>query len=205
MADEPVQGGSDGELLPGNADFERAIAQGEFDYAKARFIKSFETERSARFWEQASRQRLKLREEINNLQIVTRARHQTAVEHAREYGSILPHRVGKTWIQPPATFESIGEFHGAARAYKRAAHSAKEYLEARSLFIKRRDALLAFEEKLRQRLDDREAVLLKQLDTPRSLKAALMLDPLLNLSYQKLQALRADLPDEPLEDGLGDL
>ena len=202
MNDETGPGGSDGELDPGNADFERALAQGEYDYAKARFIKSFETERSARFWEQASKQRGKLREEINNLRLVTISRHQTAVEHAREYGSILPHRVGKTWIQPPAPFESL---EGAARAYKRAAQAAKEYLEARMLFIKRRDQLLAYEEKLRQTLDDREAVLLKQLDSPRSLKAALMLDPLLNLSYQKLKALRADLPDEPLEDGLGDV
>ncbi len=202
MNDEAGPGGSDGELVPGNADFERALAQGEFDYAKARFIKSFETERSARFWEQASKQRLKLREEINNLRLVTVSRHQTAVEHARAYGAILPNRVGKTWIQPPAAFENAD---GAGRAYKRAAQSAKEYLEARSLFIKRRDALLAFEEKLRQRLDDREAVLLKQLDSPKSLKAALMLDPLLNISYQKLRALRAELPDEPLEDGLGDL
>jgi hypothetical protein len=193
---------SDGELVPGTADVERQLAQGEYDYAKARFIKSFETERSARFWEQASRQRQKLRDEINNLRLVTVARHETAVEHARAYGLILPNRVGKNWIQPPAAFENID---GASRAYKRAAHSAKEYLEARMLFIKRRDQLLMFEEKLRQRLDDREAVLLQQLESPRMLKAALMLDPLLNLSYQKLKALRADLPDEPVEDGLADL
>jgi hypothetical protein len=202
LNDDAGPGGSDGERTPGTADIDRQLAEGEYDYAKARFIKSFETERSARFWEQASRQRAKLREEINNLRLVTVSRHETAVEHARAYGAILPHRVGKTWIQPPATFESVD---GAARAYKRAAHSAKEYLEARMIFIKRRDQLIMFEEQLRKRLDDRESVLLSQLDSPRMLKAALMLDPLLNMSYQKLQALRADLPDQPIEDGLGDL
>jgi hypothetical protein len=194
------------ELLSGQEDLDRAIAQGEYDFAKTRFVRSLDSERLTRLIEKAAKQRVRLREEIENLRVLTRARHETAVERARAYGEILPHRVGKTWIQPPAAFEKIGEFYGADRSYKRAAHAAKEYVEARELLVKRRDQLIALETELRQKLDDREAALLRQLDSPRSLRAALALDPLLNLSYQKLQALRDDLGAEaPVEDGIGDL
>jgi hypothetical protein len=184
---------------------DRAIAQGAFDFAKTRFVRSLDAERNSRLLEKAGKERSRLHDEIVNLRLVTRDRHETALEHARAYGSVLPHRVGKTWIQPPASFEKLGQFFGAERLYKRAARAAKEYIEARELLMKRRDQLNALEEDLRTRLEDREAVLLDQLESPRSLRIARQLDPLLDTSYQKLQALRDDFTDPPVEDGLGDL
>ena len=89
--------------------------------------------------------------------------------------------------------------------YKQAARSAKEYVEARELLVKRREQVLALEAELRQRLDRREAALLSQLDSPRSLRAALLMDPLLNISYQKLKALKDDLAQPGVADGIGDL
>ncbi len=197
--------GDDAELLPGQPEFERAIAQGEYDYARTRFVRSLDHDRVMRVIERAAAQRTQLRAEIDNLRVLTRARHETAVEHARDYAAVLPHRVGKTWIQPPAAFEKIGEFYGSDRLYKRAARSAKEYVEAREVLVKRRDQLISLEEELRHRLDQREAALLNQLESPRSLKAALMLDPLLNLSYQKLKALKEELQAPGASDGIGDL
>jgi hypothetical protein len=197
--------GSAPELLPGQPEFDRSIAQGEFDYARTRFVRSLDHDRVQRLIERAAAQRLKLREEIENLRVLTRTRHETALQHARAYGAVLPHRVGKTWIQPPAAFEKIGEFYGSDRLYKQAARSAKEYVEARELLVKRRDQLIALEGELRRRLDLREASLLSQLDSPRSLRAALMMDPLLNISYQKLKALKADLGTSGVVDGIGDL
>jgi hypothetical protein len=196
---------SDSELLPGQPEFERAIAQGEFDYARTRFVRSLDHDRVQRVIQRVAAQRLKLREEINNLRLLTRSRHETAVEHARAYGAILPHRVGKTWIQPPAAFEKIGEFYGTDRLYKQAARSAKDYVEAREVLVKRREQLYNLEEELRNRLDQREAALLHQLESPRSLQAALIMDPLLNLSYQKLKALKAELQAPDSVDGIGDL
>lgn len=184
---------------------DRAIAQGAFDFAKTRFVRSLDAERNARLVEKAGKERARLHDEIVNLQLVTRERHQTALECARAYGSVLPHRVGKTWIQPPASFEKLGQFFGAERLYKRAARAAKEYAEARELLLKRRDQLNALEADLRARIEDREAVLLGQLDSPRSLRIARRLDPLLDTSYQKLQALRDDFSEPHVEDGLGDL
>jgi hypothetical protein len=197
--------GSEPELLPGQPAFERSIAQGEYDYARTRFVRSLDHDRVAHLIERAAAQRLKLREEIENLRVLTRARHETALTHARAYGSVLPHRVGKTWIQPPAAFEKIGEFYGSDRLYKQAARSAKEYVEAREILVKRRDQLIALEDELRRRLDQRETALLAQLDSPRSLRAALMMDPLLNISYQKLKALKDDLAQPGAADGIGDL
>jgi hypothetical protein len=130
-------------------------------------------------------------------------RHETAVEHARAYGAILPHRVGKTWIQPPAHTEKAGHFYGSERFYKQAARAAKEYVEIRDLLAKRREELITMEADLRQALDDREAALIRQMESPRGLQTALQRDPLLNIAYKNLQALREELRGSV--DGLGNL
>jgi len=183
---------STGESFPGEADFNREIARGEFEIAKTRFVRTLDAERFAGLINVAAKHRSRLTDEIGNLRHAARERHQTALEHARAYGSVLPHRVGRFSIQPPAAYERFGEFHGADRLYERAVRAAKEYSEVRELLVKRRDQLKALERKLRARLDDREAVLLGQLESPRSLRIARQLDPLLDRSYQKLQALVGD-------------
>ena len=205
MTDKGGDGAWDSELLPGQPEFDRAIAQGEFDYARTRFVRSLDADKISTLIERATIQRKRLRAEIDNLRLLARARHETAVGDARAYGEILPHRVGKTWIQPPAGLELVGEYYGADKAYKRAARSAKDYVEIRELLVKRREQLLAFENELRRRLDRREEALLHQLDSPGSLKVALKLDPLLNLAYEKLKSLRQDLQAPGNDDGIGDL
>jgi hypothetical protein len=190
------------ELLPGQPGFEEMLAQGQYDFAKTRFVRTLTGDGVARIVEHAATRRAKLRAEIDNLRALVRMRHEAAVEHARAYGTILPHRVGKTWIQPPTHSERVGQFHGSDRFYKQAARAAKEYVEIRDLLAKRREQLVTMESDLRQALDDREAALIRQMESPRGLQSALQRDPLLNVAYQKLQALRADL-QRPV-DGLGD-
>ncbi len=189
---------------PGQPAFERDMAQGAYEFARSRFVRTVTGNDVAHIVEHAARQRTKLREEIENLRRVARDRHEAALADARAYGSILPHRVGKTWMQPPAALEKLGMFYGSERFYKRAVRSAKEYTEARDLFVKRRQQLYQLEAELRQQLDDREAALLRQLESPRSFQTALQRDPLLNSAYQKLKALQVDLADAPVENGLGD-
>jgi hypothetical protein len=193
-----------GELLPGQAGFEEAIAQGQYDFAKTRFVRSLTGDGVARVVEHAAARRAKLRAEIDNLRALVRSRHEAAVEHARAYGEILPHRVGKTWIQPPGQMEKVGSFHGADRFYKRAEKAAKEYVEVRDILVKRREQLIKMEEDLRVALDSREAALIRQMESPRGLQSALQRDPLLNVAYQKLKALREELQTPPA-DGVGDL
>lgn len=205
MSDERDELGTFGELLPGQPGFEKALAQGEYDFAKTRFVRSVTADGVARVVEHAAERRAKIRAEIDNLRTVVRARHEVAVEHARAYAQILPHRVGKTWLQPPSQLEKVGAFHGSDRFFKRAEKAAKEYVEARDLLVKRRDQLLSMEADLRHALDDREAALIRQMESPRGLKAALQRDPLLNVAYRKLKALRDDLAGEQPADGLGDL
>jgi hypothetical protein len=205
VKDEADELGVYGELLPGQPGFERTLAQGEYEFARTRFVRTASFDGVARIVERASQQRARLRAEIDNLRVLTRSRHETAVEHARAYAAILPHRVGKTWIQPPAAFEKVGEFYGSDRFYKQAARSAKEYVEARDLLIKRREQLIELEEDLRHKLDEREASLLRQLDSPRGLQIALQRDPLLKIAYDKLRALRDDLQGSGADDGIGDL
>jgi hypothetical protein len=202
VPDEP--GGDFGELLPGQAGFEEAIAQGQYDFAKTRFVRTLTGDGVARVVEHAAARRAKLRGEIDNLRALVRSRHEAAVEHARAYGEILPHRVGKTWIQPPGQMEKVGSFHGSDRFYKRAEKAAKEYVEVRDILVKRREQLVKMEEDLRVALDSREAALIRQMESPRGLQSALQRDPLLNVAYQKLKALREDL-QRPAADGLGDL
>lgn len=196
MSEPPGDAGAD-ELLPGQPGFERAIAQGAYDFAKTRFVRAVTGEGVARIVEQASQRRAKLRGEIDQLRTLVRARHELAVEHARAYGQILPHRVGKTWIQPPAQFEKVGAAFGADRFYKRAVKAAKEYVEVRDILVKRRDQLVTMEQELRRALDEREAALLQQVETAAGLQNALRRDPLLNAAYQKLKALKSELNEEP--------
>lgn len=193
-----------GELLPGTAGFDEALAQGEYDFAKTRFVRTLTSDGVARIVEHAAARRGKLRAEIDHLRTLVRARHEAAVEHARAYASILPHRVGKTWIQPPAQVEKIGQFYGSVQFYKRAEKAAKEYVEVRDLLVKRREQLVTMEEDLRTALDEREAALIRQMESPRGLQTALLRDPLLNIAYNKLKALREELKTPPA-DGIGDL
>jgi hypothetical protein len=200
--------GDHGELLPGNSGFEEAIAQGEFDLARSRFVRTISHDALSDVVERVTKVRAKLRTDINNLRLVVRNKHETALEYARAYGMILPHRVGRTWIQPPGQLEKIGEFYGADRAYKQAARAAKEYVEVRELLLKRREQAFYMEDKLRADLDAREASLLHQLESPRALKMALLRDPLLDMAYKKLKTLQGELAGTavpPIEDGLGDL
>jgi hypothetical protein len=47
--------------------------------------------------------------------------------------------------------------------------------------------------------------LMRQVESPHGLQTALARDPLLNVAYQKLRALRGDLRNsQPPADGLGD-
>ena len=196
--------GEFGELLPGQPGFEEALAQGEYDFAKTRYVRTLTVDGVARIVEHAAQRRAKLRAEIDHLRTLVRSRHEAAVEHARAYAAILPHRVGKTWIQPPAQMEKVGQFYGSVQFYKRAEKAAKEYVEVREILVKKRDELITMEEDLRHALDDREAALIRQMESPRGLQSALQRDPLLNNAYQKLKALRDDLKNTP-SDGLGDL
>jgi len=199
VTDEPDELGSFEELVPGQAGFEEALAQGQYDFAKTRFVRSLTGDGVARIVEHAAARRAKLRAEIDNLRALMRSRHEAAVEHARAYGAILPHRVGKTWIQPPAQLEKIGQYYGSERFYKQAARAAKEYVEVRDLLVKRRAELVTMETDLRVALDDREAALIRQMESPRGLQTALERDPLLNAAYQKLKALREDLKRHPVD------
>ena len=204
MSNEAGEPGRDGELLPGQRGFEEALAQGQYDFAKTRFVRTLTGDGVARIVEHASARRAKLRGEIDQLRLLVRSRHEAAIEHARAYGQILPNRVGKTWIQPPGAMEKVGAFHGSQNFYKRAEKAAKEYVEVRDLLVKRRDQLVTMEQDLRKALDDREAALIRQMESPRGLASALQRDPLLNVAYQKLKALRDELQTPP-EDGIGDL
>jgi hypothetical protein len=75
--------------------------------------------------------------------------------------------------------------------------------------MKRREQMFYMEDKLREELDAREASLLRQLESPRALKMALLRDPLLDMAYKKLKALQGEMaesaPVPAHEDGLGDL
>jgi hypothetical protein len=195
------------DLLPGDPAFDAAVAQGEYDLARSRFVRTINHKGVERVVEHAAAVRGRLRHDIDNLRTLVRAKHESAVDLARNYGSILPHRVGKTWIQPPSQLERVGAFYGADRLYKLAARAAKEYVEVRDLLIKRREQLIVMESKLRKQLDEREAQLLAELDSPRALQYALLRDPLLNMAYKKLKALQSEIDADAkaTDDGLGDL
>ena len=186
--------------MPGDPEFEEDMLETELQFAKKRFVRTLTADSVSRVIEQSAIARVRLKEEIRNLRVVTRERHEAAITAARAYKLILPHRVGKAWIQPPSGLETVGEFHGARRAYKTAERATRDYIEARDLYIKRREQLIHLEETLRTALDKREASLLGQLDTSAGLEIALKRDPLLNMTYQKLRKLRDELAEKAPDD-----
>jgi hypothetical protein len=180
---------ADDELLPGQLGFERALAQGQFEFAKARYAKTLTSESVKNVIAVAMRERARLSEEIKNLQVLSRARYQAALAASQEYGMVLPHRVGKTWLQPPTALERVGEFFGSMRLYKAAAKAAKEFSEVQELLAKRHLTLANLERQLREKLDSQEAIVHENLTTSTGLQYALRRDPLLNQAYQHLRAV----------------
>ena len=206
MTAEPDDSGLlSGELFPGERALDKAIAQGEYDVARTRFVRAINSSGINQVVEHAANVRGRLRYDIDNLRVLVRAKHSTAVELARAYGQVLPHRVGRTWIQPPSSLEKVGASYGSDRMYKLAARAAKEYSDVRDVLLKRREQLIVMEQKLRDQLDAREASLLAELESPRAFQTALLRDPLLNMAYKKLKKLQGELNEAAVEDGLGDL
>jgi len=189
---------SDGdELIPGNPGFERALAQGQFEFAKTRYARTITGESVKNVIEFAARERARLTDEIKNLQIVSRAKWEEAMEASQRYAMVLPHRVGKTWLQPPTALERVGEFFGSVRLYKAAAKAAKEFKEAQDLLAKRQLTLVNLERNLRERLDSQEQVVQDNLRTTDGLAYALRRDPLLNLAYQHMRDVANGADGEP--------
>jgi hypothetical protein len=177
----------------------RATAQDEYDFARSRFIQSLLTGADiTRIVDEASKKRETLRVEIEHLRVLARARHETSTNDARAYQTMLPHRITAAGLQPPSPLEKIGATFGSERMYKKAFNSAKEYVEARDLFVKRRDQLTVVEENLRKTLHAREAAIERQLESAGGHDMALKRDPLLNSAYQKLIALEDDLEHTPV-------
>jgi len=185
------------ELNPGAPGFERALAQGQFEFAKTRYARALTGESVKNVIEVAARERARLTEEIKSLQVLSRSRYEKAAAAAREYGMVLPHRVGKTWLQPPTALERVGEFFGSVRLYKAAAKAAKEFKEAQDLLAKRQLTLVNLERNLRERLDSQEQVVQENLRTSDGLAYALRRDPLLNLAYQHMRDVANGADGEP--------
>jgi hypothetical protein len=191
------------ELLAGGVEgVDLALAQGQFEFAKTRYIRTLTADAVSRMVSSTAAQRAKLTDEIAKLRAVTQTRHEAAIERARNYAAVLPHRVGKNTIQAPSPLERVGEFHGSDRLYNLAKKAAHEYAESRELLVKRRAELAALERVLREALADNEALLLEELSSGHGLKLALRRDPLLNMSYERLRKIEAKAKDRPA-DGLG--
>ena len=150
-----------------------------------------------RIVDEASKKRDRLHAEIEKLRELARQRHRTSIEDARNYQEILPHRVTAIGMQAPTSLEKMGGTFGSDRAYKRAVRSAKEYVEARDLFIKRRDELTHVEETLRKTLHAREAAIVRQLEAEGGLEKAFARDPLFHNAYRRLMALEDVLDHAP--------
>ena len=190
MAQQPLEPGAPVVRPKSN----RALAQDEYNFARSRFVQSMLTGADiTRIVDEASKKREKLRAEIENLRVLARDRHEMSTTDARAYQALLPHRITSAGVQPPSALEKIGATFGSERMYKKALASSKAYIEARDLFIKKRDQLTVVEETLRKTLRSREAAIEKQLESAGGHDMALKRDPLLNSAYQKLIALEDDL------------
>lgn len=181
--------------VPGHAQ-----ARTNYDFARSRFVQSMMTGADiTRIVDEASKKREKLHVEIENLRELARQRHRISIEDVRAYQDVLPHRVTAAGMQAPTAMEKMGATHGSERAYKRAVRSTKEYIEARDLFVKKRDQLTHIEETLRRTLHEREDAIVKHLESDGGLEIAFRRDPLLHDAYRKLMALEDALAHVPAD------
>jgi hypothetical protein len=174
-----------GDYGPNDPEFESALAAGQFEFAKRRYLRTITAGSVSKMVAVADRSRKRLTAEIRHLQALARQRYESATDAARSYAAVLPHRVGKTWLQPPSPLERVGEFYGSQRLYKHAAKAAKEFSEAQDLLARKHEELATLERTLRERLDDAESELSRRLETDDGLRYALRQDPLLDAAFKK--------------------
>ena len=173
---------------PDEGELERRTAVGAFEFAKSRYVRSLTAETEAKFLAVYTKQRAALAEEIGNLRLLARSRHEGAWAAAQRYAQKLPHRVGKNGFTAPSGLDRSTQ-SGVDKLYREAKRYATELEEVNELLRKRLISLGDLDRDIRNSIAKREVAARKMLDTADGLSMAIRRDPLFERAYERVKAL----------------
>jgi hypothetical protein len=161
----------------------------EYHASRARYIRTVTTDTEKKLMETVAKRRDPLKEEINNLQALARARFETRQSTLKAYAAKAPGRVTTSGLLPPSAAERMTG--GIDKLYKAAVKAAEEFNEVNEIIKKRKEKLDAIDHEVRTVLEQHGRDLIAQLETPTGLEGAFKRDPLLERAHSRMIAAEA--------------
>jgi hypothetical protein len=161
----------------------------EYHASRARYIRTVTTDTEKKLMETVAKRRDPLKEEINNLQALARARFETRQSTLKAYAAKAPGRVSTSGLQPPSAAERMTG--GIDKLYKAAVKAAEEFNEVNEIIKKRKEKLDAIDNEVRTVVEQHGRDLIAQLETPTGLEGAFKRDPLLERAHSRMIAAEA--------------
>lgn len=161
----------------------------EYHASRARYIRTVTTDTEKKLMETVAKRRDPLKEEINNLQALARARFETRQSTLKAYAAKAPGRVTTNGLLPPSAAERMTG--GVDKLYKAAVKAAEEFNEVNEIIKKRKEKLDAIDHEVRTVVEQHGRDLIAQLETPTGLEGAFKRDPLLERAHSRMIAAEA--------------
>jgi hypothetical protein len=161
----------------------------EYHASRARYIRTVTNDTEKKLLETVAKRRDPLKEEINNLQALARARFDTRQSTLKAYAAKAPGRVSTGGLLPPSAAERMTG--GIDKLYKTAVKAAEEFNEVTEIIKKRKEKLDAIDYEVRTVLEQHGRDLIAQLETPTGLEGAFKRDPLLERAHSRMLAAEA--------------
>jgi hypothetical protein len=161
----------------------------EYHASRARYIRTVTADTEKKLLETVAKRREPLKEEINNLTSLARARFDTRQTTLREYAAKAPGRVTASGLLPPSPAERM--IGGIDKLYKTAVKAAEEFAEVNDILKKRKEKLEKIDDEVRTVLEQHGRDLIAQLESPTGLEGAFKRDPLLGRAHARMLAAEA--------------
>ena len=161
----------------------------EYHASRARYIRSVTADTEKKLMETVAKRRDPLKEEINNLSSLARARFAERQTTLKAYAAKAPGRVTSGGLLPPSPAERM--IGGIDKLYKAAVKAAEEFNEVNEIIKKRKEKLDQIDNEVRTVLEQHGRELIAQLETPTGLEGAFKRDPLLGRAHARMVAAEA--------------
>jgi len=161
----------------------------EYHASRARYIRSVTADTEQKLMETVAKRRDPLKEEINSLSSLARARYDTRQTTLKAYAAKAPGRVSSGGLLPPSPAERM--IGGIDKLYKTAVKAAEEFNEVNEIIKQRKEKLDKIDEEVRSVVEQHGRELIAQLETPTGLEGAFKRDPLLGRAHARMLAAEA--------------
>ena len=161
----------------------------EYHASRARYIHTVTSDTEKKLMETVAKRREPLKDEINNLSALARARFDVRQTTLKEYAAKAPRRVTAGGLLPPSPAERM--IGGIDKLYKTALKAAEEFNEVNEIIKKRKEKLDKIDLEVRTVLEQPGRDLIAQLESPAGLEGAFKRDPLLGRAHARMLAAAA--------------